>query len=194
MNTEPAAREVPEVFERLFADGQLQLLLDPSWTESEEAPNPPVEAIVGGWAITGEGLRSRFCSNPGYRPSSPYAALDPVDGVLRVLVRGGDDAETITPHLPPALFDTVLAIAVDEQGVALVRSAPDGAPSVLVATAYGHRALLDVPGWLDVTLHDLAAALPEKGVDVLLNPGAPASMRVPADVVRDIVNAPDGEL
>jgi hypothetical protein len=70
--------------------------------------------------------------------------------------------------------------------VALVRPAPDGVPSVLVATSFGHRRVADVPHWADITVRQLARALPAQGVDVLLNPGAPASMRLLADAVREI--------
>jgi hypothetical protein len=34
---------------------------------------------------------------------------------------------------------------------------------------------------------ELAAALPDEGIDVLLNPGAPASMRIIADALKSFV-------
>lgn len=46
---------------------------------------------------------------------------------------------------------------------------------------------MNVPGWREVTLVELAETLPPEGVDVLLNPGAPASMRLAAAAVRDQV-------
>jgi hypothetical protein len=86
----------------------------------------------------------------------------------------------------------LLGVAVDEQGMALVAPAPDDVPSVLVATAPAHRARVDAPGWREVTVAELAAALPPQGVDVLLNPGAPMSTRLTADAVRDSVANPPG--
>ncbi|TVT57823.1 type VII secretion system-associated protein [Amycolatopsis rhizosphaerae] len=164
------------------ADEGLLLVIDPLWTSSPEEPDPPVTAIAGAWEYTAEGLRGRFQPNPVYRPTSPDSPLDPVDEVLRRLARDGGGAD----DLPSALRTTMLGIAVDERGVALVRPAPDGLDAVLVTTAPGHRTRVPAPAWRDVTLERLAAALPAKGVDVLLNPGAPASMRVPADGIREI--------
>jgi hypothetical protein len=106
-----------------------------------------------------------------------------VDAVLRALAGGEDVAD----RLPVVLRDTVLGIATAGDGTALVRPAPDGVPSVQVATAHGHRARVgDAVRWLDVTVEELAAALPPHGVDVLLNPGSPASMRLLADAVREL--------
>ncbi|RSN19281.1 hypothetical protein DMC61_40095 [Amycolatopsis sp. WAC 04169] len=177
----------------LFDGGEVKLLLDPAWgAENEDDAEPPPDAILGGWAVTADGMWTRFRSNPDYRPRSADAPLDPVDAVLRAMARGvGED---LTDDLTSTLFDTVFGVAVDEKNVALVRSAPDGVSSVLATTAYGHRALLDVPGWVEVTLPQLAAALPETGVDVLLNPGSPAAMRVRADVIRATAESPDGVL
>lgn len=86
------------------------------------------------------------------------------------------------------LFDAArkvsLGLAVDEEGFAVVAPAPDGVPSILVATAPAHRQRLDVPGWLDVTVRELAEDLPSESIDVLLNPGAPASMRITGKVFK----------
>jgi hypothetical protein len=163
------------------ASEELLILVDTRWEASEGEPDPPVEAVLGAWPVTAGGARGRFESNPVYRPSTPESPLDPLDAVLRAAT----EDKAFVEHLPAALRDVVLSIAVDEQEVALVRPAPDGVPSVLVTTAHGHRSRLDVPRWLDVTLSELAAALPAQGVDVLLNPGSAASMRVLADAIRD---------
>ncbi|RSN39716.1 hypothetical protein DMC64_37250 [Amycolatopsis sp. WAC 04197] len=183
---------VPTLAE-LFDGGEVKLLLDPTWVaENDDEAEPPPEAVMGGWAVTADGMWTRFRSNPGYRPRSADAPLDPVDGVLRAMAR--EPGEDLTNDLTSTLFDTVFGVAVDERNVALVRAAPDGVPSVLVTTAYGHRSHLDVPGWVEVTLPQLAAALPDSGVDVLLNPGSPAAMRVLAEVIKATAETTDGIL
>jgi hypothetical protein len=155
-------------------------LIDSAWQPTEDAPDTtPVTSIIGAWPVTENG-RGRFQPNPLYLPSTPDSPLDPVDAVLELLGRGEFDAD----QLPEVLCDVMFGIALDEQGVAIVRHAPDGVPVVLVTTSYGHRDRIDAPRWRNVTLSQLAAALPARGVDVLLNPGAPRSMRVLADAVR----------
>jgi hypothetical protein len=177
--------------EERIGDGNLLLLIDPTWEPTDEAPEPPVKALLGAWVVTEGEVRSRFQANPIYEPSSPDSPLDPVDAVLRLLSRGeGDDGE-LASLLATVLRDVMLCVALDDRGVALVQPAPDGVPSVLVTTAPGHRRRLDVPGWLDVTVEQLAEALPARGVDVLFNPRSPVSMRVRADAVRDAAQGSD---
>ncbi|MFE5566567.1 type VII secretion system-associated protein [Amycolatopsis japonica] len=174
--------EQPEQTEAEEASGnRLLLLLDPEFTMSEELDHLPPEVILGAWVVNEEGDPSRFHPNPEYRPSTPGSPLDPVDAVLRALADGQDVADQFSV----VLRDTMLGIATDEEGVAVIRPAPDGVPSVQVASSYGHRERVgeDVH-WMDVTVEELAAALPQEGVDVLLNPGSPASMRVLADAIR----------
>lgn len=158
----------------------LLLLIDQEWQPTDDQPDPPVEALLGAWEVGADGQPGRFQPNPVYRPRSPNSPLDPVDAMLRHL------AETGTGDLPSVLSSATLGIAVDEQGVALVRPAPDGIPSVLVATAYGHRHVEGVPHWADITVRQLATALPATDVDVLLNPGAPTSMRLEAAAIRNM--------
>jgi hypothetical protein len=163
----------------------LLLLIDQAWQPTEEQPDPPIEALLGAWLVDADGQPGRFQPNPIYRRLSPDSPLDPAEAVLRQLAETGTGAD----DLLSVLDTTTLGIAVDEQGVALVRPAPDGVPSVLVATAFGHRrAVADVPRWTDITLRQLAKALPEHGVDVLLNPDAPASMRLQANAIRTFTN------
>jgi hypothetical protein len=163
--------------------GGLFFLVDSAWRPTEEASQPPVTAMIGAWRVLPDGTRGRFQPNPLYLPSTPGSPLDPVDAVLGLLARGEFDAD----QLPEVLSDVVFGIALDEQGVAIVRHAPDGVPSVLVTTSYGHRDRVGAASWRSVTLAELAAALPERGVDVLLNPGATTSLRVLADAVRAAV-------
>jgi hypothetical protein len=183
--------EVP--VEEEFGDGNLLLLVDPTWEPTDEAPEPPVKALLGAWLLTEAQGRGRFQANPIYQPSTPDSPLDPVDAVLRLLSREEDDDGELASLLATVLRDVMLCVALDDRGVALVRPAPDGVPSVLVTTAPGHRRRLDVPGWLDVTVEQLAAALPARGVDVLFNPRSPVSMRVRADAIRDAARGSDDE-
>lgn len=163
-------------------EGGLLLLIDPGWSSTEDTSIPPAEVLLGAWVVTADGERGPFQPNPVYRPAGQDSPLDPVDAVLRRLAQGEQAADL----LPSVLRDVTVAIAVDDEGVALVRPAPDGVPSVLVTTSFGHRTRLDVPGWANLTIGQLADALPESGVDVLLNPGGPAAMRVHAGSVRAI--------
>ncbi|GAA4531714.1 type VII secretion system-associated protein [Amycolatopsis samaneae] len=160
--------------------GQMRVLVDPGWTATDEAPEPPIEAMVGAWSLLPDGEYGLFMPNPAYRPSTPDAPLDPVDALLGGIARGEAEAE----QLPALLRKVLFGIAVDEEGAAIVRPAPDGAPSALVTTSYGHRDRVPAADWLAVTLPQLAEALPATGVDVLLNPGAPNSLRLLADAVR----------
>jgi hypothetical protein len=157
----------------------LLFLIDQEWRPSAEQPDPPMEALLGAWLVDDEGQPGKFQPNPVYRPLSPNSPLDPADAVLREMARtGAGVADLLT-----VLSDATLGIAVDHQGLALVRPAPDDEPCVLVATAFGHRRP-EVPRWVDVTVRELADVLPAEGVDVLLNPGAPTSMRLTADAIR----------
>jgi hypothetical protein len=177
--------------------GGLLLLIDSAWAPTEDVPEPPLTAVIGTWPLTPDGARGRFQPNPVHRPSTTDSPLDPVDAALGLLARNEFDAD----QLPAVLSDVMLGIAVDERGIAIVARAPDGVPAVLVTTSYGHRDRVEAAGWRDVTLAQLAEALPARGVDVLLNPGAPASMRVLADAVRaagamptDMPGAPEDEV
>lgn len=157
------------------------LLIDPDWTASENEPEPPVEAVMGAWPVDTNGTVLRFHPNPAYRPRSVDSPLDPVDGLLRLFSRGED----ITVDMVAAvLADTLLEIAVDDDGAALVRAAPDGSPVVLIVTARAHATRVDVSRWRSVTTTELCESLPESGVDVLLNPGSPASMLLGAQRIR----------
>lgn len=160
-------------------DGLL-FLIDSAWRPTDDMPSPPLTALLGAWRVTEDGFRGKFQPNPIYLPSTPDSPLDPVDALLGLLGRGA----AVADQLPDVLSDVMFGLALDEQGIAIVRPAPDGVPSVLVTTAYAHRDRVDTAGWRNVTLEQLAQALPARGVDVLINPGAPASMRVLADVFR----------
>ena len=162
------------------------LLTDTEWVP-ESGEEPPLERVLGGWATWADGSWGRFQANPAYEPATPDSPTDPVDAVLRMLTRDGRGAD----ELLSVLADTALEIALDANGVALVAEAPDGKPSVLVATATVHRDLVQADGWRATDVHEIAGALPESGVDVLLNPNSPASMRLDADALRNFSADPD---
>jgi hypothetical protein len=166
-------------------EGRLLLLLDPEFVPNDEPQDVPPHVVLGAWLLDEEGTPSRFHPNPEYRPTTPGSPLDPVDAVLRALADGDDVAD----QLSAVLRDAVLGIATEDDGTAMVRPAPDGVPSVQVTTSYGHRARVgDAVRWLNVTVEELADALPAEGVDVLLNPGSPASMRVRAGAIRAVTD------
>lgn len=164
----------------MTAPGEWTFMVDPAWAPAVEGAEPPFEAIVGGWFVGEDGTVSLFRPNAGYVPSSPSLPRDPVDVQLHRLA----ESDRTGDELLASLGDVLLGVAVDEQGIALVVPAPDDVPSVLVATAPAHRARVDAAAWREVTVAELAAALPPEGVDVLLNPGAPVSTRLTATAVR----------
>ena len=164
---------------------ELVFLIDPQWRPSEGDTRTPLTAIIGAWRVAEDGTRGRFQPNPVYLPSAPDAPLDPVDAVLGLLAKGEFDPD----DLPSVLGEVVFGIALDEQGVAIVGYAPDGVPVVLVTSSYAHRERVEAADWRSVTAVELAEALPESGVDVLINPGAHTSMRVLADVIRAAADA-----
>jgi hypothetical protein len=177
-----AVAEEPDV-----SEPDLLLLVDPAFEESAETPDPPPESVIGGWAVGPDGSTGRFRPNPVHVPSSPDVPSDPVDAVLRLLAGGEADTE----DLLAVLGEIDLDVALDPDAVVLVVPAPDGQLCVLATTAPRHRAAVvdaeDAPvaGWRAVSLAEVAAALPEQGVDVLLNPYGPAPMRIAAAAVRD---------
>ncbi|RKT84774.1 hypothetical protein SAMN05421805_12534 [Saccharopolyspora antimicrobica] len=159
-------------------------LIDPAWqAQGGDPQQPPVEAVVGGWYVEADGTTGRFHGNPDYVPSSPDSPTDPVDATLRLVNEGEADAESLLSTVREAVF----GVAVDEEGNPVVAPAPDDVPSVLVTTAPVHRQRVQVPGWQEVTAAELAEALPEEGVDVLINPGSTASMRLLASALKSTV-------
>ncbi|WP_199441884.1 type VII secretion system-associated protein [Umezawaea beigongshangensis] len=165
-------------------------LIDPAWRPHEEGATPPAEAIVGGWFVTADDRQGRFRPNPAYQPSSPDSPTDPADAAVRLVAGGdasGDDVLT-------ALRQVVLGVAVDEDGDAIVIPSPDDVPSIVVTTAPLHRRTVRVPGWRDALLPEVAAALSESGVDLLVNPGSAASIRLLASaVVESLAEAEDDD-
>lgn len=177
-----AGQAVPaEPGEGAVAPEQWMLMVDPGWQPTTDGETPPDEVVVGGWFVDDDGNVAPFQGNPGYRPADPDAPTDPVDAALQLVLRGEAEGD----QLLSALAEVVLGIAVDDEGLPVVAPAPDDVPSVLVTTAPLHRANVEVSGWVDLTVADLVEALPEEGVDVLLNPGAARSMRVLASALLE---------
>ncbi|MEV6233736.1 type VII secretion system-associated protein [Saccharopolyspora shandongensis] len=159
-------------------------LIDPAWQEQGGDPQrPPREAVVGGWHVEADGTTGRFHANPDYVPSTPNSPTDPVDATLRLVNKGEADADALLATLREAAF----GIAVDEDQNPVIAPAPDGVASMLVTTSPAHRKRVQVEGWREATAAELADALPEEGVDVLINPGSPASMRLLASALRRAV-------
>ncbi|MER5387744.1 type VII secretion system-associated protein [Saccharopolyspora sp. NPDC002686] len=152
------------------------LVLDPAWRPAVEGEAPPVEAVIGAWLLEADGSTGPFQPNPDYVPADEDSPTDPVDAAVRLVVRG-EYSET---SVLSAMRDAMFGIALDEQGAAIVTQSPDGFPVVLVATAPAHARRLEVPSWQEISAQDLADSLPESGLDLLVNPAAPASMRVVA--------------
>jgi len=164
-------------------EDQFVLVIDPGWTDENEDVQPPPEFVVGGWYVEPDGSTGRFHPNPGYRPSEPGLPTDPVDATLQLVAQGEAGGDELLAAMPDIYF----GLAIDEDGVAIVAPAPDDVPSLLVTTAVRHRTRVDASSWLDVTIEQLTEALPGEGIDVLLNPGAPASMRVLAGALKRFV-------
>jgi hypothetical protein len=164
-------------------------MLDPAYQAQSRDEQPPVGAVVGGWYVDDEGVTGLFRPNPDYEPSEPGLPTDPVDAAVQLVVRGDADGEELINTLQQVLY----GVALDEEGNPVVAPAPDDVPSVLVTTAPAHRSRVNVESWAEVTMRELAEALPDEGVDVLLNPGAPASMRLLASIVKESVGVvPEG--
>ncbi|GAA4545074.1 type VII secretion system-associated protein [Amycolatopsis samaneae] len=159
---------------------QWVLMVDTAWRPTEEQPEPPDGAVVGAWYIGQNGTTGHFRPNPGYEPSEPGLPTDPVDANLQLVARGEAEMSDLLAVLPEIYF----GLAVDETGLAVIEPAPDGVPSLLATTAPAHRPRVAAHGWVDVTVKELA----DSGADVLFNPGAPASMRVPGTSLKALVN------
>ncbi|MFD0784466.1 type VII secretion system-associated protein [Micromonospora azadirachtae] len=170
-----------------LSDRKWMLLLDSDWTPPPEADDrsgavPPVESIVGGWLVDDDGTVGPFEPNPLYLPSGPDAPTGPVDAAAKLVVAGRAEADLVLL----AMRDSLTEVAVDDEDDIIVAPAPDGVPCVLVATGAADQLRVEAAGWRQVSSAELVELLPD-GVDVLLNPGGPASMRLFAGALREAV-------
>jgi hypothetical protein len=163
--------------------GGWMFLIEPSW-RADGGEAPPPTAVVGGWFTHPDGTAGLFRANPGYVPIRPGLPTDPVDACLRSMAHGEADVA----ELLNAVCETMLEIAVDEEQNPVIVPAPDDVPSVMVVTAPPHRHRVSQVTWLDVSAQELADALPDEGVDVLINPGAPDSIRLLARALKRAVS------
>jgi hypothetical protein len=175
-------------------DDQWVFLLDPAWqaqaaddaTSAEGAESPPMEAVVGGWLVTGEGSVGKFRANPDYEPSQPGSPTDPVDATLQLLMRGEIDSDALFAVIKESVFD----VALDADGRPIIAPSPDDVPSLLVSTAPAQRFRVHADDWrAEVSAAELGELLREYQVDVLFNPGGPASIRLIGGVFADYVGA-----
>jgi hypothetical protein len=157
------------------------MLLDPAWQPRFPDEQPPVQAMAGGWPLDADGNPGKFEPNPGFVPATPTSPTDPIDAVLRLVA----DGQAPVDEVIPTVRDAMLEVAVSDDGYPLIGPAPDGAPCVAVATAPLHRQRVpSVEHWGTVTAEQLLKLLPSD-TDILLNPGAPGSMRLLASALRD---------
>ncbi|MEU8256625.1 type VII secretion system-associated protein [Micromonospora inaquosa] len=165
------------------------LLLDSDDDLDEESPEvPPVETIVGGWLVEDDGTAGRFEANPLYQPRNADSPTSPVDAAAKLVATDRADVSLVLR----ALRDSLVAVALDEAGEVTVASAPDGVACVVVASSGLDQARVDAPQWRQVDLTELVRLIPE-GLDVLVNPGGPRSMRLLADALRESVDADGAE-
>lgn len=132
--------------------------------------------------MTAEGGTRRFQANSDYEPSQPGSPTDPVDAALQLLVRGEADSDALFS----VVRESVFAIALDGDGEPVVAPSPDGVPSLLVSTAPAQRSHVVADGWREeVPARELSALLELYRVDLLLNPGGPASVRLVASAFAE---------
>ncbi|MFI9009975.1 type VII secretion system-associated protein [Actinosynnema sp. NPDC053489] len=155
------------------------LLMDPAWQPEREDEAPPVRAVVGLWPVDPDGVVGRFRTNPSYEPSDPDSPSDPLDAVLRLLMRGEAESDQLRLLLRDSLFD----LAMNGDGRPLVMRSPDDVPCVVVATSEPHRRRVSSPDWRRLDLADLVDLLADD-LDVLINPGGPAAVRLLGDFMR----------
>ncbi|MFB8281111.1 type VII secretion system-associated protein [Nocardia colli] len=156
------------------------MLLDPSWLPTRYE-SPPVEAMVGGWQVNADGGIGPFQPNPDYLPSAATVPTDPTDALLRMAAQGKD----IGDELVPRLLASVVEIGCDEHDQPVIRTAPDGVPCVVVATAALQRAGVAADRWWPILGSRLLDVVPPDA-DILLNPGGLAAFRLIAGALRAV--------
>ncbi|MEU7479644.1 type VII secretion system-associated protein [Lentzea sp. NPDC042327] len=143
-------------------------LPDPGWTAGAPVP---VDALVGAYAVDGDGGLGPFQPNPLYVPQTRALPTDPVHALLRRVLTD----ETAGARLLGLLAGTVVEIATDERGHLRLLRSPDGRPCVAVVTAELHKRRLPAVRWHRVVGDRLAEVVPDE-VEILLNPGDTAQL------------------
>ncbi|WBB89953.1 type VII secretion system-associated protein [Verrucosispora sp. WMMC514] len=164
------------------------LLLDSDEPDEEPTQAPAVETIVGGWLVEDDGTIGRFESNPLYQPRNPDSPTSAVDAAVKLVATDRADVGLVLR----TLRDSLVMVALDETGDVAVATAPDGVACVVVASGALDQSRVDAPQWRQVDLAELVRLLPD-GLDVLVNPGGPRSMRLLADALRESVDANGAE-
>ncbi|MBY8874512.1 type VII secretion system-associated protein [Micromonospora sp. PLK6-60] len=158
------------------------LLLDRD--DEESTRDPAVETIVGGWLVSDDGTIGRFEANPLYQPRNADSPTSAVDAAAKLVVSDRADVGLVLR----TVRDSLVMVALDEAGEVAVMSAPDGVACAVIASGAVDQARVDAPQWRQVGLAELLGLLPD-GLDVLVNPGGPRSMRLLADALRESLNA-----
>ncbi|MBP0452897.1 type VII secretion system-associated protein [Kitasatospora sp. RG8] len=158
-------------------------LVDPAW--AGDGP-PPAWAVIGQWRAGEDGGVEEFAANEEYR-MSPLALewpapTDPVDAAGQLSVTG---------YGPPgdvyrALASAQVAVPLDGEGGVAGIELPDGETVAVVFTARSWLAAAGGPEHAVLGVADLLERLP-RGCRILVNPGAPAAMRLEQDALRELV-------
>jgi hypothetical protein len=174
-------RPVPPITEAMRAEaarkpGQWLYVVDPAF--DPDGAVPPY-GVVGAWKVDerGEIISGAFRPNEHYRPSPVALGLpaptDPVDrAVQRAATGHGSEAELVEALLGSEVFVFDLGtgdlyVIDDEQG-----------PKLQVFTAEDHLPRRDEFRWRRLAGREVARRV-APGADVQVNPGSPASVRIP---------------
>jgi hypothetical protein len=148
-----------------------------------------VDAVIGRWPVDEHGVVGLFRSNPGYRPRYGSSPSDPIDVLLRLAMRGDVPMEQLQLILRDSMFD----LALNGDGRPLIVKSPEGVPCAVVTTSGPHRERVQSPDWARIDVTELALRLTD-GVDVLINPNGPSSVRLTASFVQETVLMTDEDI
>ena len=178
----PEARPVPPVTDTMREHARVQpdswlYVLDP--TADPDGAVPP-ELVVGAFPVDSAGvLGEDFEHNPRYVPGGAPAPTDPLDAALQELTAGRGSREAVLALLRTA--DLLVHEGPDDGFV--VVATPVGRDVVQAWTAPEQAAQVSGPVVSDLVRRrgrELARSLPA-GVDLELNPGSAAGVRVPRE-------------
>ena len=173
----PEARPVPPITDEMREHARVQpdswlYVLDP--TADPDGAVPP-ELVVGAFPVDSAGvLGEDFEHNPLYVPGGAPAPTDPLDAALQELTAGRGSREAVLALLRTA--ELLLHEGPDDGFV--VVATPVGRDVVQAWTAPEHAA--KVSGLVRRRGRELARSLPGD-LDLQLNPGSAAGVRVPRE-------------